>query len=106
MSEDTKLDVYVGCGVRRGHCGQDTGGHTEWPELIGHWLKTIDSISILTVVQVRGILGGTRWPIGNFCSLNTDASYGVTGADRTLAEDRRSDEYFGCCIGKGWQQQS
>ena len=53
---------------------------------------------ILVVVEVGGILGVTRSPIGSVCWLKTTAPWGVAGVDRTLAEDRKLDENFGCGI--------
>ena len=80
MTEDTKLEENVGCGVSTGHSGRAKIAHMECMHSAGQ---------------------DARWPIGSLCWLNTDDLYAMAGTDRTLAEDKRFDEYVGGGIGRG-----
>ena len=64
LAEDRKFDEYFGCGVGTGHSGRykmahreclihgrrSDSAHREWPEVMGRWLRTENSMSILAVV--------------------------------------------------------
>ena len=53
LADDMKLVGYFVCGVGRGHFAVT---NTAWPELMGPWLRTRSSRSILVVVYVGGNL--------------------------------------------------